>query len=140
VTQLERSPLLRFTLIVIGWISFALGVIGLFLPVMPTTPFLLLASACFVRSSPRFHQWLVNHKYFGTYLRYYLDGKGIPRKAKVGIIAALWLTITPSAVLIVPWLWLSACMLLVALAVSIYIARQPEPVIVREPPVSGAEG
>lgn len=127
----ERPRAVRALLIGLGWTCIVVGVIGIFLPVLPTTPFLLLASACFVRSSPRFHQWLITHKYFGRYLAYYLDGKGIPRKAKVGIIVLLWVTMTPSALLIVPWPWLSVCMLLGALAGSIYIARQPEPVIIR---------
>lgn len=121
--------MLRGLLIAVGWLAVVLGVIGIFLPVMPTTPFLLLASACFVRSSPRFHDWLINHRYFGAYLRYYMDGRGIPRKAKIGIITLLWITITPSAVLVSVWPWLTAAMLLTATMVSIYIARQPEPLI-----------
>ena len=129
----ERSPLARAVLICIGWLSMVLGIIGLVLPVMPTTPFLLLAAACFLRSSPRFYQWLVDHKYLGPYLRYYLDGKGIPRRANVGIIAMLWLTMTPTALLIVPYHWLSVGLLVIATLVSLYIARQPEPAI-RETP------
>lgn len=127
----QRSYFERLALITIGWLSVLLGVIGIFLPVMPTTPFLLLAAACFARSSPRFYGWLTGHRILGPYLRLYMDGKGIPRKAKIGIVAALWLTMLPSALLLVPWLWLTATMLTIALAVTIYIARQPEPTIVR---------
>ena len=132
MNTLRRSRLLRAALIVIGWLSVALGVLGIFLPLLPTTPFLLLASACFVRSSPRFHHWLTTHRYFGPYLNFYLSGKGIPRRAKIAIIAMLWLTITPSALLFVPWRWLSLLMLVGALGMSVYIARQPEPLIVRD--------
>ena len=132
--QLHRSPTVRWLLLIAGWISLVLGVIGILLPVMPTTPFLLLSAACFLRSSPRFYQWLIGHRLLGPYLRLYLDGKGIPRRAKVGIITILWLTMTPTALLIVPWFWLSIALLLIALAVSLYIARMPEPTVVRLPP------
>ena len=74
----NRSLILRYVLLAIGWLSVALGVIGIFLPVLPTTPFLLLAAACFARSSPRFYQWLVEHPRLGPWIRDYLDGNGGP--------------------------------------------------------------
>lgn len=130
--HLRHRPLTRWLLLIGGWIALVLGVIGIALPVLPTTPFLLLAAACFLRSSPRFHQWLINHRHLGPYLSLYLDGKGIPRRAKAGIVTILWLTMTPTALLIVPWHWLSALMLLIALLVTIYIVRQPEPAVVQQ--------
>ncbi len=129
-----RHPLaIRWLLLVAGWVSLVLGLIGILLPVMPTTPFLLLSAACFLRSSPRFHHWLVNHRWLGSYLRLYLDGKGIPRRGKIGILVILWLTMSTTALLIVPWRWLSLTLLLIALAVSLYIIRMPEPVVIRVP-------
>jgi uncharacterized membrane protein YbaN (DUF454 family) len=129
--HLRHTPTVRWLFLLTGWIALVLGLIGIPLPVLPTTPFLLLAAACFLRSSPRFHQWLVNHRLLGNYLRFYLDGRGLPRRAKVGTITLLWLTMTPTALLIVPWPWLSVLLIGIAVAVTIYMARLPEPAICR---------
>lgn len=123
----HKSRLIRYTLLSLGWVSFVCGVIGIVLPVVPTSPFLILSAACFLRSSPRFYYWLINHRWFGVYIRYYLDGKGIPRRAKIMILLMLWVMMLSSALLIVKIRWVSICMLLIAAAVTVYIARQPEP-------------
>ena len=107
----------------IGWLSVALGVIGIFLPVLPTTPFLLLAAACFARSSPRFYHWLVDHPRLGPWIRDYLQGNGIPFKGKVYGIGLMWLSIGFSCWL-VPSMWARGFMLLSATGVTIYILRQ----------------
>ena len=67
----SRHWWVRYLLMAVGWVSVVLGVIGIFLPVLPTTPFLLLAAACFARSSPRFYQWLINHRQLGPWIRDY---------------------------------------------------------------------
>ncbi|TLX57177.1 DUF454 domain-containing protein [Stutzerimonas nosocomialis] len=118
-----RNPLLRYLLLGIGWLSVALGVIGIFLPVLPTTPFLLLAAACFVRSSRRFYLWLVGHKHLGPWIRDYLEGNGIPLKGKVYAIGLMWLSIGLSCWL-VPLFWARAFMLVSAVLVTLYILRQ----------------
>ncbi|WP_324734090.1 YbaN family protein [Pseudomonas paeninsulae] len=119
----NRNPLIRYALLSLGWLCVVLGVIGVFLPVLPTTPFLLLAAACFVRSSKRFYLWLVLHPRLGPWVRDYLDGQGIPRKAKVYSISLMWLSIALSCYL-VPLFWARAFMLTSALLVSIYILKQ----------------
>ncbi|WP_017903317.1 YbaN family protein [Pseudomonas asplenii] len=119
----NRSPLLRYALLAIGWLSVALGVLGIFLPVLPTTPFLLLATACFARSSPRFYRWLVEHPRLGPWIRDYLDGNGIPLKGKVYAIGLMWLSIGFSCYL-VPLFWARLFMLTSAVLVSVYILRQ----------------
>jgi uncharacterized membrane protein YbaN (DUF454 family) len=91
--------------------------------VLPTTPFLLLAAACFARSSPRFYYWLVNHKRLGPWIRDYLQGNGIPLKAKVYAIGTMWVSIGLSCYLM-PWPWLRVFMLVSAVLVTIYILRQ----------------
>lgn len=118
-----RNPLLRYSLLALGWLSVALGVLGIFLPVLPTTPFLLLAAACFMRSSRRFYLWLVEHPRLGPWIRDYLSGEGIPRKAKGYAIALMWLSIAISCWL-VPLIWARAFMLTSAVLVSLYILKQ----------------
>lgn len=118
-----RNPLLRYCLLTIGWLSVALGVIGIFLPLLPTTPFLLLAAACFMRSSRRFYLWLVEHPQLGPWIRDYLAGEGIPRKAKIYAISLMWLSIAISCAL-VPLFWARLFMLTSAVLVSLYILKQ----------------
>ena len=119
----NRSRLLRHVLFAIGWLSVALGVIGIFLPVLPTTPFLLLAAACFARSSPRFYHWLVEHPRLGPWIRDYLNGEGIPLKGKVYAIGLMWASIGLSCYL-VPLFWARVFMLTSAVLVTVYILRQ----------------
>ncbi|MBX8538641.1 YbaN family protein [Pseudomonas cichorii] len=119
----SRHRWVRYLLVAVGWASVSLGVIGIFLPVLPTTPFLLLAAACFARSSPRFYNWLVNHKRLGPWIRDYLAGNGIPLKGKVYAIGLMWASISLSCYL-VPLPWARGFMLVSAVLVTIYILRQ----------------
>ena len=119
----SRHRSVRYTLLAIGWLSVLLGVIGIFVPVLPTTPFLLLAAACFVRSSRRFFLWLVNQKHLGPWIRDYLEGNGIPLKGKVYAIGLMWASIGLSCYL-VPMPWARAFMLTSAVLVTLYILRQ----------------
>lgn len=119
----NRSPILRYVLLAVGWMSVALGVIGIFLPVLPTTPFLLLAAACFARSSPRFYNWLVEHPRLGPWIGDYLEGNGIPLKGKVYAIGLMWISILFSCYL-VPLMWARGFMLTSAIVVTIYILSQ----------------
>lgn len=123
----HRNPVIRYALISLGWLSFVLGMIGLLLPVVPTSPFLILSATCFLRSSPKFYYWLTEHPWFGRYIRDYLEGRGIPRRTKLLILAVLWTTILSSALVIVKIRWVSLTMITIAAMVSIYIIRQPEP-------------
>ncbi len=118
-----RSPVLRYLLFVCGCVSVVLGVIGIFLPVLPTTPFLLLAAACFARSSKRFYLWLVMHPKLGPWVRDYLDGQGLPLKGKVWALGLMWTSISVS-MWIVPLFWVRIFMLISAISVSIYILKQ----------------
>jgi uncharacterized membrane protein YbaN (DUF454 family) len=81
---------MKIILNLIGCVAVVLGVLGIFLPLLPTTPFLLLASACFARGSTRMHNWLQTNRIFGKYLRDYENGKGIPLRGKVWILIFMW--------------------------------------------------
>jgi uncharacterized membrane protein YbaN (DUF454 family) len=119
----SRNRFVRYALQGVGWLSVALGVIGIFLPILPTTPFLLLAAACFARSSPRFYNWLVNHPRLGPWIRDFLEGNGIPLKGKVYAIGTMWISIGFSCYL-VPLIWARVFMVTCAVLVTVYILRQ----------------
>ncbi|MFJ3484234.1 YbaN family protein [Pseudomonas sp. NPDC090202] len=122
-TRTSRHRVVRVLLLGVGWLSVVLGVVGIFLPVLPTTPFLLLAAACFARSSPRFYRWLVEHPRLGPWIRDYLGGHGIPLKAKVYAIGLMWISISVSCWL-VPLVWARGFMLVSAVLVTVWILRQ----------------
>lgn len=119
-----KNKLLKGFLLFVGWLSVVLGVIGIFLPVMPTTPFLLLAAACFMKTSPKFYHWLVEHPKLGKYVVYYLDGKGIPMKAKIYTILLIAISMTVTS-FIVPVTAVKIALPLIGVLVALYILRQP---------------
>jgi hypothetical protein len=106
-------------------LSTGLAVLGIFLPLLPTVPLLLLAAACFARSSESFHRWLLEHRHLGPLLRPYLQRAGIPRRARLKAIAVIWVTIPASALFLVPQPWVRLIMIIVALAVTLYLLRLP---------------
>jgi uncharacterized protein len=110
-------------LIVLGTLSVGLGVIGIFLPILPTTPFLLLATYCYARSSKRFYYWLINNRFFGEYIRNYREKRGMTLRHKLFVIFLLWLTIGLSAGFFVPQWWLKAVLIAIATGVTIHIIR-----------------
>jgi len=90
--QDEATGLKRLVLFGLGWVFFALGVLGVFLPVLPTTPFMLLALWCFARSSRRFHHWLYTHRLFGPPLQRWEQYRVIPLGAKIIAVGAMSLS------------------------------------------------
>jgi uncharacterized membrane protein YbaN (DUF454 family) len=116
------EKLKRRLLIVAGTMATAIGIIGIFVPILPTTPFLLLAAACYLRSSQKFYYWLLNNRFIGAYVRNYLQGRGMPRKIKVFTILLLWATITCSIVFAVQSLIIRIILLVIAAGVSVHIA------------------
>jgi len=117
--------IIRLLWIIAGSISLTLGIIGIFLPLLPTTPFLLLTAACYARGSSRLHNWLLNNKMWGKYIRNYREGKGIPARSKVLALTLLWLTIGFSIFYVIPILIVKIILLVIAILVSIYIMSLP---------------
>lgn len=117
-----KNIVLRWLLISLGTICVCLGVIGIFLPVLPTTPFLLAAAWCYARSSEKVYMWLISNKWFGKYIKDYREGKGIPVIVKIITITLLWLTISLSIIFIVFNLYFRIIMFVIAVLVSIHIA------------------
>ena len=115
----------RYLLIVAGTLAVGLAILGIFLPILPTTPFLLLAAFLYARSSERFYRWLLTNRLFGSYIDNYRRGLGMPRREKILTIIALWLTIGFSALYVVEAIWLRAVLGLIAVAVTVHLARIP---------------
>jgi uncharacterized membrane protein YbaN (DUF454 family) len=115
----------RIAILVLGCVSLAVGVIGIFLPLVPTTGPLLLAAVCFDRSSPTFHSWLMNNRFLGGYIKNYREGRGLPMMQKVCTIGLLWTTIILSIVFAVDAWWGRALLALIAVAVTLHVATLP---------------
>lgn len=111
---------MRILLNLIGLVAVALGVLGIFLPLLPTTPFLLLASACFMKSSPRLHQWMMNNRLFGEYLQNIQQKKGIPLRGKIVTLVVLWASMGYSIYIVRP-LALKGMLAMIGLGVSAWI-------------------
>ncbi|MGC9467598.1 MAG: YbaN family protein [Anaerolineae bacterium] len=108
---------------VVGVLAVGLGAVGIFVPLLPTTPLLLLAAACFVRSSDRLYGWLLHHRWFGTYIRNYREHRAVPLRIKITSLALLWSTMGFSALHVVESTWLRVLLFLIATGVTIHIVR-----------------
>lgn len=116
--------MIRALFTVLGTVALALGLLGIFLPLLPTTPFLLLAAFCYLRGSPRLHAWLMSHRILGPYIRDFQSGRGIPLRSKCIALALMWPSLALSAwIMPVPWVrWL---LLIPGIGVTIYLWRLP---------------
>ena len=119
---MKQNQVIRFLLVLIGTLSLGLGIIGIFVPLLPTTPLLLLSAYCYVRSSTRMYTWLVNHRILGSYIFYYLHYKAIPLRMKISATLLLWLSLVATML----WLrnpWASIGLTLVGSATSFHVIR-----------------
>lgn len=119
---MAKNPLLRLFYNTVGTISVSFGVVGIFLPLLPTTPFLLLALACYMRGSQRMSAWMLNNSLFGQHLRNFQVHRAIPLRTKVWAIALTWLSLAVSAWLM-PVAWARPILILPGLFVTIFLWR-----------------
>ncbi|MDD3125645.1 MAG: YbaN family protein [Candidatus Kapabacteria bacterium] len=114
----------KVAFVAIGLLSLALGIIGIFLPILPTTPFLLLSAFCFTRSSKRLLIFLLTNRFFGKYISNYRNGLGIPLRTKIYTVSLLWITILFSIFFVVDEkFWLQILLACIAIGVTIHVSR-----------------
>lgn len=118
---LHTFATVKALLIILGSLSLALGVIGIFVPLLPTTPLLLLAAALYFRSSPKLYDWLLNHPRLGTYIRNFREHRAIPLRVKIVSVSLVWLTMGYCIIAVVEPLWLRIALALLAMAITIHI-------------------
>jgi len=118
--NVSESKIVRIILIIAGSLFVGIGVIGIFVPLLPTTVFFILAAACFVRSSEKMYNWLLENKHFGHYIKSYMENRAMPKKAKVMSITMMWVTMGLSASFI-PLNYVKLLLLVIAIGVTSYI-------------------
>lgn len=123
--RMRREDLLRVIFFSAGTICLVLGAIGVFIPLLPTTPFLLLSATFYLRSSERMYRWLFENRYFGEYLRNYKDGRGIPLRTKLFAVAMLWAAISYSILYIATHWVVRLILAVIAVAVTTHILLIP---------------
>jgi len=119
------NRLRRGLFVALGTFFVGLGGLGIFLPLLPTTPFLLLATACYCRGSKRLNDWLLGNRWFGGFIRNYREGRGISVRGKIFALALLWAMISYTAFFAVEILIIQVILFIIAIAVSIHITTLP---------------
>lgn len=119
------QKMMRGAYIIVGTIALVIGAIGLFLPVIPTTPLILLAAACYYRGSDRLHTWILSSRWFGETIKNYQEGRGLTCDTKVWAISMMWLMILISAWFFVSSLFVRVAIICVAIGVTVYLVRLP---------------
>ena len=121
-SQSVRLPgIYRYLYFISGVLLVAIGVIGIFLPILPTTIFLILASACFIKSSPQANEWLRNHKILGMYIKNYQDKSGLTVKSKIFNTTFLWIMISASAIFFTELWYIRLLLFAIAIGVTIHL-------------------
>lgn len=119
--QYVKSGIVKRLLIIIGILFVVLGILGIFLPLLPTTPLLLLAASCFIRSSERLYNWLLKNKWLGPYIKNYREHKAVSKRTKIVTLLLLWLTLSYSAIEVVSNLYVRIFLLIIGIGVTIHV-------------------
>ena len=112
---------MKILLAILGSVSLALGIMGVFLPVLPTTPFLLLSAALYMRSSQRLYDWLMSHKHLGPYIKNFREHKALPLRVKIVSVTMVWATLLYCAFVVAKEWWMSIMFIAIATGVTIHI-------------------
>mgnify|MGYP005667408777 FL=1 len=102
VVDVNRSGISRLLWLALGFLFAAIGTVGIVIPGLPTTPLMILAAACFAKSSQRFYDWVINNRMFGQHVKNYREGNGIPKKSKPMILGTMWIFITFAVLIGIP--------------------------------------
>lgn len=113
--------IMKIILAFLGSLSLVLGILGVFLPVLPTTPFLLLSAALYVRSSERLYNWLMQHRHLGPYIRNFRENRAIPLRVKIVSVSLVWATLLYCAVFVAWVWWMRLFFIAIAVGVSMHI-------------------
>lgn len=114
------KTLTKYLLIFLGTLSLTVGIVGIFIPVLPTTPFLLLTSYLYMRSSRRLYEWLIHHRVFGAYIYNYITYRAVTKRTKISALIFLWLMLLTS-ILFMSNLHIRICLIAVGIGVSIHL-------------------
>lgn len=112
---------MKWILTILGLLALGLGILGIFLPILPTTPLLLLAAALFLRSNRGLYDWLLNHPRLGPYIRNFMEYKAIPLKIKVLSVSLVWITLLNCAVFVADHWALRLFFIVLAAAITVHI-------------------
>ena len=119
-SKLARSSM-RYILAFLGSVSLLLGVLGIFVPVLPTTPFLLLSAALYLRSSRKLYDWLMSHRHLGPYIKNFQEHKAIPLRVKIVSVSLVWITLLYCAIFVAWVWWMRLLFIVIAVGVSAHI-------------------
>ncbi|MGD8244806.1 MAG: YbaN family protein [Anaerolineae bacterium] len=120
---MARGRFRRWVLTAAGLVALGVGLLGVFIPLLPTTPFLLLAAGCWMRGSQRLHSWLLHNRWFGDYVRNYVEHRAVRPRARVVTLVLLWGVIGATAWLAVASWWARALLGVVALGVTWHLLK-----------------
>ena len=127
IVNLDRSRVSRMVWFSLGFTIMSIGLIGIVVPGLPTTPLMILAAVCYAKSSQKFYDWVINHKLFGHHVKNYREGKGIPSKSKKIIIPTLWVFVLFAVFIGIPkhHIYAKIVTFVLGLIGTIYILRIP---------------